>query len=194
LRGLDEGLLATNGNYLRTLDPHQGTAWLVEGNPVHPCWEYLPHMAAYVELIRVAGVPPPLVRFETPDSELNLDLGVLTPSGQTVLLGEVKARSAQLDSLLRFLPDFEQADPGRAAPVARGGPTGSQREAWKLAHQLWVLRPKVLWLVAPDDRRAFILDFRQHSLSLTPSTPDVAGYDLPRAMQGADTPRIAFVG
>src|SRR4051794_28456441 len=73
MRGVDAGLIAIDGNYLRTRDPHQVTAWLVEGNPLHPCWEYLPHTAAYVELIEVAGVPPSLVRFETPDSELNLD-------------------------------------------------------------------------------------------------------------------------
>lgn len=191
--GLDEGLLAVDGNYLRTRDPYQGTAWLVEGNPAHPCWEYLPHMAAYVELVKVGGVPPSLVRFETPDSELNLDLAVLASSGQTVLLGEVKARSSQLDSLLRLLPAHEHADPGKAVPVARGGPAGSQRQTWKLAHQLWVLRPEFLWLVAPDDRRAFAVSFAENGLALVPVAADLAALELPREGTG-QTPRVALLG
>lgn len=192
-RGLDEGLLAVDGNYVRTRDPYQGTAWLVEGNPVHPCWEYLPHMAAYVELVKVAGVPPSLVRFETPDSELNLDLAVLTPSGRVVLLGEVKAKSSQLYSLLRLLPHHRDGDPGKAKPIARGGPAGSQREAWKLAHQLWVLRPAFLWLVAPGDRRAFAVKFAEGRFALVPIPADLAAHKLPREAAG-HTPRIALGG
>lgn len=191
LRGLDTGLLSVEGNYLRTQDPHQGTAWLVEGNPVHPCWEYLPHAAAYVELVEVAAVPPALIRFETPDSEFNLDLAVLTPSGRVALLGEAKAKSSQLDSLLRLLPDYEKSDPGKAAPIARGGPTGPRREAWKLAHQLWALRPAVLWLVAPADRRMFALRFRDGGMFPELIETPMDQVDLPRDAGSGDTPRIA---
>lgn len=50
-RGLAAGLVRIDGNYIVTQDPWQGTAWLVEGTPASPCWEYLPHVAAYIELI-----------------------------------------------------------------------------------------------------------------------------------------------
>ena len=80
-QGLQAGVLRVEGNYLRTLDPHQHTAWLVEGTPAHPCWEYLPHMAAYAELALVHGYPVESLRFETPDSEMNLDLAVVGADG-----------------------------------------------------------------------------------------------------------------
>jgi hypothetical protein len=53
--GVKGGLLRIGAHaYLYTADPHQTTAWLVEGGAVAwPCWEYLPHAAAYVELISV---------------------------------------------------------------------------------------------------------------------------------------------
>src|SRR4051812_42859488 len=84
-RGLDAGLLEFEGNYLRSRDPHQHTAWLVEGDPAHLCWEYLPHMAAYVELVRDLGYPVEAVRFETPDAEMNLDLAVVDAEGAIVV-------------------------------------------------------------------------------------------------------------
>jgi len=150
----------------------------------------LPHTAAYVELIDVAGVPPSLVRFETPDSELNLDLAVLKPSGETVLLGEAKAKPDQLDSLLRFLPEHAGADPGKPVPIARGGPKGARREAWKLAHQLWVLRPKLLWLVAPEDRRVFAVEFLEGRMSVYDNPARVATCELPREVENGETPRV----
>jgi hypothetical protein len=46
--GVKGGLLRIGAHaYLYTADPHQTTAWLVEGGAVAwPCWEYLPHAAA----------------------------------------------------------------------------------------------------------------------------------------------------
>src|SRR6476469_1832331 len=57
MSGIRGGLLEVSGNYLRTRDPRQATAWLVEGTPAHLCWEYVPHAAAYVELIHELGLP-----------------------------------------------------------------------------------------------------------------------------------------
>ena len=96
-RGLESGLLAIDGNYLRTADPHQATAWLVEGNPAHLCWEYVPHAAAYVELLEVLGYAAGSVRFETPDAEMNLDLAVVADDGAVVVLGEVKSEAGQVN-------------------------------------------------------------------------------------------------
>jgi hypothetical protein len=142
------------GCRLWTLDPWQATAWLVEGRPESwPCWEYLPHAAAYVELL--GEYPSALVRFETPEPELNLDLAVVTARGTVAILGEVKTESRQLDALLKVLGEFDRVDPGKPRPVRAGGPTGSRREAWKLAHQLWATRAPWLWLVASNDRRPF---------------------------------------
>lgn len=190
LRGLDSGLLSVDGNYLRTLDPFQETSWLVEGHPVHPCWEYLPHAAAYVELIHDFGVSPNLVRFESPKPEFNLDLAVLESSGRVVLLGEAKARSKQLDNLLRDLAEHQGSDPGRPVPIAKGGPKGARRDAWKLAHQLWALRPPLLWLIAPDDRRAFAVGIELDRLSLTPIDALETQRRLPRQHDHVGTPRI----
>lgn len=190
MRGLDSGLLAVEGNYLRTLDRYQSTSWLVEGNPVHPCWEYLPHAAAYTELILDFGVPPGLVRFETPDSELNLDLAVLEPSGRVALLGEAKAQSRQLDNLLQFLPEHQESDPGKPVPVARGGPKAARREAWKLAHQIWALRPALMWPIAPDDRRLFSVTVGPDGTSLTAIEGTQASSRLPRKHGQSETPRI----
>lgn len=156
--GLLSGLLTIDGNYLRTVDPHQGTAWLVEGAPCHPCWEYIPHAASYVELITRLGYPAGSVRFETPDAELNLDLAVLDPDGHVVVLGEVKREPRQIESLAQRIPAFD-GDPGKALPVRRGGPQGPRREAWKLAHQLWVTRAPWLWLVASGTRLAYPVDY-----------------------------------
>src|SRR4051794_21473520 len=73
-QGLRQGLLQIEGNYLHTLDPHQATAWLVEGTPARPCWEYVPHAAVYVELISLRGYPVGAVRFETPEREADMSL------------------------------------------------------------------------------------------------------------------------
>lgn len=157
-RGLDAGLLEFEGNYLRSRDPHQHTAWLVEGDPAHLCWEYLPHMAAYVELVLTFGYPVGAVRFETPDAEMNLDLAVVDTAGAIMVLGEVKTESRQIVSLANLLPGFV-VDPGKPDPVRRGGPQGARREAWKLAHQLWVSRASWLWLVASGARLAFRVEY-----------------------------------
>lgn len=130
-RGFESGLLAIEQpNRVRTADPYQGTAWLVEGDPAHLCWEYLPHLAAYVELVEELGYPASAIRFETPDPELNLDLAVLDPEGKVLVLGEVKAEPRQIASLETLVPSFH-GDPGKPLPLSAGGPHGATREAWK---------------------------------------------------------------
>ena len=157
-KGLDRGLIRFVGNYLRTRDPYQHTAWLVEGDPSHLCWEYLPHMAAYVELVLNFGYPLEAIRFETPDLEMNLDLAVVDAAGAIVVLGEVKTESRQIKALAALLPSFV-TDPGKPDPVTRGGPQGARREAWKLAHQLWVSGASWLWLVASGARLTFRVEY-----------------------------------
>ena len=156
IRGLGNGLLSIVGNYLRTQDPRQATAWMVEGDPAHLCWEYLPHAAAYVELVDELHYPLGSVRFETPESEvgMSLDLVVLDAHGYPVVLGEVKTEAAQINRLAEGVREHV-ADPGKPPPASRGGPQGIRREAWKLAHQLWGTRAPWLWLVGAGSRAAY---------------------------------------
>ena len=167
MRGIDAGILRISGNYLRTLDPRQATAWLVEGTPAHLCWEYVPHAAAYVELIDVLGLPRGSVRFETPESEvrMSLDLAVVDRSGRILVLGEVKMESGQIRQLARGLVEHG-ADPGKPSTAKAGGPSGLRREAWKLAHQLWQTRAPWLWLVAAGSRSTYEVRYEQ-GLQLT---------------------------
>lgn len=156
MRGFEVGLLRVGGNYLHTLDPRQATSWLVEGDPAHPCWEYVPHAAAYVELIAERGYPAGSVRFETRESEagMSLDLVVVDRDGRPVVLGEVKMEAGQVERLAAGLAEHVR-DPGKPATVRAGGPQGIRREAWKLAHQLWQTGAPWLWLVAAGRRVAY---------------------------------------
>lgn len=181
-RGLGSGLLRIEGTYLRTQDPRQATAWLVEGDPAHLCWEYVPHAAAYVELIEVLGYPRGSVRFETPETEIqaSLDLVVVDSFGRPVILGEVKMEAGQVARLAEGVLEHA-ADPGKPATVKSGGPQGMRREAWKLAHQLWKTRAPWLWLVAAGQRVAYrvTLEGRLH-LEVVDSLPqpDALGVEL----------------
>ena len=187
-QGFDNGILTIDGRYVRTQDPHQGTAWVVEGNPARPCWEYLPHLAAYVHLIDVLGYPREAVRFETPDKELNLDLAVLAPDGAVRILGELKSEARQLDAIYSLLPEFH-GDPGKPATVRSGGPQGARREAWKLAHQLWATRAEWLWLVAAGARRTFRVSYGDR-LALEPADLPTAPMLWPSGFPTGGVPRI----
>ena len=169
--GLARGLLRIDGRgYLLTRDPHQATAWLVQGNPCWPCWEYLPHAAAYVELIEHHGWPVSAVRFETPGEEhgIDADLAVVDAQGGVLVLGEAKKESRELDRLLEQLPRFAATDPG---PPATRDPL---RAVQKLAHRLWRTRAPWLWLVGPADRRAFEVSYEPLALQSRPSLPSPA--------------------
>jgi hypothetical protein len=192
-RGFAGGLLQIEEpNRVRTCDPFQGTAWLVEGTPARLCWEYVPHMAAYVELVEKHAYPTAAIRFETPDPEMNLDLAVLNEDGHVLVLGEVKREARQLESLERVVGEL-QVDPGKAAPrTAAEAPQGTRREGWKLAHQLWQTRAPYLWLVASGARRVFDVDYSDRiSLNVRPALPSArelwpSGFDGP-------TPRISLL-
>jgi hypothetical protein len=154
--GLAEGHLRVDERgYLVTRDPYQATAWLVEGNPCWPCWEYLPHAASYVELIAQHDFPVGSVRFETPGSEygIDADLAVVDDQGRVVVLGEAKKESRDLDYLLDQLPTYAADDPG--PPTTRE----PKRAVRKLAHRLWLTRAPWLWLIGPADRRVFEVSF-----------------------------------
>lgn len=156
--GVKGGLLRIGAHaYLYTADPHQTTAWLVEGGAVAwPCWEYLPHAAAYVELIRAHGFPVNCVLFETPGREhnLDLDLAVVDASGSVQILGEAKKTAKELDTLLAGMTKHFSRNPG--PPV---GVRGARQAEWKLAYRLWVTRAPWLWLVGPSDRRRFRVSY-----------------------------------
>ena len=177
-RGFAAGWLAIESvNRVRTLDQRQGTAWLVEGDPAHVRWEYLPHLAAYVELI-AAGYPPRAVRFETSDSELRLDLAAVDEDGRVLVLGEARAEPIQLTKLEALVSTFE-GDPGWP------GRDSTARDALKLAHQLWATRAPYLWLVASGARRAYRVSYeRTIKLAAMPCLPDAeelwpSGFDGP---------------
>lgn len=189
-RGFEQGLLRLDArDYLRTRDPYQATAWLIESDPAWPCWEYLPHAAAYVELIDELGFPAHLVRFETPGSEggLDADLAVVDPQGSVRILGEVKKESAELDRLEVQLSEFLHEDPG--PPIAKS----TRKAAQKLAHRLWLTRAPWLWLTGPADRRSYRVTHGPLRLDRVASLPTplelgLAGVTL------ADVPRIRLPG
>ena len=190
-RGLSEGLLRVDERgYLFSRDPHQTTAWMVEGGAAAwPCWEYLPHAASYVELILGLGFPLTSVRFETPGREhgLDLDLAVVAGDGTVVIVGEAKKTSRELDLLLAAMAQHFAADPG--TPV---GVTGMAKAAWKLAYRLWATRAPWLWLVGPSDRRAFEVSYERHlTLTARPALPSPSALGV---QTGPEFPLMRLAG
>jgi hypothetical protein len=136
-----------------TLDrprPPRGRWWLIEkdGETRRPCWEFVPQLAAYVELIRDLGYHRNRVLFDTPQAAVQLDLAVLNDDGAVVVLGEAKKESSDLDKLQSGLLSH-QGEP----PTPKRGD-----EPRQLAWRLWVTRAPYLWLIGPSDRRAFRVD------------------------------------
>lgn len=184
--GFGAGLLVIDPpSRVRTLDPLQGSAWLVEGDPARPRWESLAQMAAYVELLR-AGYPEAGVRFATPDRELALDLAAVDEDGQVLLLGVARAEPLELAKLVALVPTFEEATVRCAVRVVPG------QDAQQLARQLWVTRAPYLWLVAAGARRVYRVTYAR-TITLTPVEALPMAEDLwPSGMYGP-TPRIAVV-
>lgn len=149
--GVEMGLISWRpGGRFDTLDrpsPPRGRWWLIEkdGDTRRPCWEFVPQLAAYVELIRDYGYHRNRVLFDTPQAALQLDLAVLADDSSVAVLGEAKKESADLDKLERGLLTHqgEQPEPKRGD------------EPRQLAWRLWVTRAPFLWLVGPSDRRAY---------------------------------------
>lgn len=152
LEGVEAGLvLWRTGTRFDTLDrpmEPRGRWWLTEceGDFRRPCWEFVPQLAAYVEIITRYGYQRNRVLFDTPQAALQLDLAVLADDGETVVvLGEAKKESKDLDRLEAGL--FRHLD---AEPEPKRGD-----EPRQLAWRLWVTRAPYLWLIGPSDRRAF---------------------------------------
>ena len=173
-----------------TLDPYQETAWLVEGNPARLCWEYLPHLAAYVELIHELEYPRSAVRFETPGSELNLDLAAVDGQGRVLVLGEAKSEPRQL-FLERLLPTF-RGDPGKPLPrSATDAPKGPLREAWEAGPSSLGTPAPHLWLVASGERLAYDVVLTDRiDLCRRDRLPSLS--DLWPSGWAGSTPRLAF--
>lgn len=191
-RGLRQGLLRIDSKgYLHSADPRQTTAWMVEGGDrAWPCWEYLPHGAAYVELITVLGFPVTTVRFETPGREhdLDLDLAVVHGDGLVSIVGEAKKTRRELDQLVAAMQQHLAAECG--PPV---GVSGMAKAAWKLTHRLWATRADWLWLVGPSERRTFAVAYGDSiTLSARPSLPTPAAIGL--GIGPAEHPAIALPG
>lgn len=155
-RGFHTGLLTVEGrNRVRTGDPHQQLAWLIEGAPARVRWDRVPHLAAYVEMVEHLGYPAAAVRFEAAEEELSLDLAALAPDGQVLVLGAVAHGASRAEEVQRLI-ETHDVDPG--LPPREFGPhalLGSRRDAWRVAHQLWQTRAPHLWLVASETRLAF---------------------------------------
>lgn len=137
-----------------TLDrprPPRGRWWLIEkdGQTRRPCWEFVPQLAAYVELVRDHGYHRSRVLFDTPEVALQLDLAVLGDDASVVILGEAKKESVDLDKLERGLLNHLDDEPEPK----------SGDEPRQLAWRLWVTRAPYLWLIAPSDRRAFKVEY-----------------------------------
>jgi hypothetical protein len=149
--GVDRGLVTwRSALYFDTLDrprPPKGRWWLAErdGHTRRPCWEFVPQLAAYVELIRDYGYHRHRVLFDTPERARQLDLAVLDDDSGVRVLGEAKKESKDLDRLEDGL--YAHLD---ELPEPRRGD-----EPRQLAWRLWTTRAEYLWLVGPSDRRAF---------------------------------------
>ena len=165
--GVEMGLISWRpGGRFDTLDrpiPPRGRWWLIEkdGNTRRPCWEFVPQLAAYVELIRDHGYHRNRVLFDTPQAALQLDLAVLADNGSVAILGEAKKESTDLDKLERGLLSHQGEQP---AP-RRGD------EPRQLAWRLWITRAPFLWLVGPSDRRAYRVTYEPLELEAIDNLP-----------------------
>lgn len=120
--------------------------------------EYLPQLAAYVELVRLR-YPPGRVLFELPHRSSQLDLAVLTDLGTVAVLGEAKRAAGMLDPLIAAIRErFSQVQPGEETK-RRGD------EARQLAWRLWRTGAPCLWLVGPGIRRAYRCSYARSCLT-----------------------------
>lgn len=150
-RGVAQGIITWRpGGRFDTLDrplPPRGCWWLIEkdGTCRRPCLEFIPQLAAYVELISALGYHRHRVLFDTPQVALQLDLAVLDDVSRVVVLGEVKKESRDLNRLETGLLTHrgEQPEPKRGD------------EPRQLAWRLWLTRAPYLWLIGPSDLRAY---------------------------------------
>lgn len=183
--GFGQGVLSMeSASRVRSLDPHQATTWLVEGDPAQPRWQSLAQLAAYVELLAI-GYPQPAVRLATPDRELGLDLAVVNDEGQVLLLGVARAESLELARLEALVPTFD-SESVRSVHIVPG------REPQLLAHQLWMTQAPYLWLVAAGARRLYRVKYGR-TIKLLPARMLPMREDLWPSGFNGPTPRVAVV-
>jgi hypothetical protein len=153
-RGVGAGLIDVkpDGRF-NTLDrPTPPGRWALLSRSAEGGWfnaEYLPQLAAYVEVILYLGYPSERVFFELPTKSLQLDLAVLDDDGSVRVLGEAKRSTPALVTLLSgVLERFSHHAPS-AASKRRGD------EQRQLAWRLWTVDPEITWLIGPGHREAF---------------------------------------
>lgn len=188
LDGFDHGLISWGeATHFDTLDrprPPRGRWWLTErdGDRHRPCWEFIPQLAAYVELIDDLGYHPSRVLFDTPQSAGQLDLAVLANDGSIAVCGEAKKESRDLKKLLAGVTKYAGAEPD----FNRGD------EPRQLAWRLWRSRAPYLWLVGPSDRRAFFCSYEPLALVPLDSLPSAAMLGLDTALpEGIQLPVLS---
>lgn len=119
--------------------------------------EYLPQLAAYVDLVRRLGFHTHRVLFEPGESCRRVDLAVMDDQGQVLVLGEAKVASDHPNDLIDRITAKHAACPtsSNSRPPGRG----RAYEAWKLADAMWRTQAPYLWLVAPGVRLAFGVEY-----------------------------------
>src|SRR6266545_71227 len=125
--GLESGLIRLErGGKFNTLDrPTPSGRWSLLSRSRDGGWynaEYLPQLAAYIELVRRLGYPPGRVLFELPQRSLQLDLAVLSDEGTVVVLGEAKRAAGMLDP-------FDRCRPRSVQPASATVPVNSFSKA-----------------------------------------------------------------
>lgn len=176
--GVEADLIrVTRGAKFNTFDrPKAGGRWSLLSRSKEGGWynaEYLPQLAAYVDLIQNLGYPKERVLFELPGESLQLDLAVLDDDERIVVLGEAKRDTKMLARLLEAVGSrFAQGAPGEESKK-RGD------EARQLAWRLWRVQPDFCWLVAPGMRIAYQCEH-------APLRPSALGHLPPAAEIGLD--------
>jgi hypothetical protein len=176
LEGVETGLIEfERGAKFNTQDrPRPGGRWSLLSRSQQGGWynaEYLPQLAAYVDAIARLGYPSERVLFELPAAALQLDIAILDDHGDVVVLGEAKRDVGMLDALLDEIRErFSDIPPGPETKK-RGD------EARQLAWRLWAVRAPLLWLIAPNCRRAF-----------------ACGYDPLRLIEVGELPSASAAG
>ncbi len=132
--GLESGLIRLErGGKFNTLDrPTPSGRWSLLSRSRDGGWynaEYLPQLAAYIELVRRLGYPPGRVLFELPQRSLQLDLAVLSDEGTVVVLGEAKRAAGMLDPFDRCRPRSVQPGSARRGDQAARGRGATARLA-----------------------------------------------------------------
>jgi hypothetical protein len=173
--GIDNGLIQLErGGRFNTKDrPTPGGRWGLLSRTRNGGWynaEYLPQLAAYVELISGLEYPTGRVFFELPDKALQLDLAAIDDDDHVVVLGEAKRESPMLDRIAKGVVERF----GSTAPTEDSKKRGD--EVRQLAWRLWTTRAPYLWLVGPGARQGYACSYgplRLERLAALPKAQDL---------------------